>query len=98
MMEYDSESDLIIIVGGQEGAHNNGDILLDSAVWTYDVNSNNWTEVSNLLPPPSTFSPTPTTPSSTPTSPPPPPIELIVIIGGSAVVIVIVILGVKLKR
>jgi hypothetical protein len=98
MMEYDSESDLIIIVGGQEGAHNNGDILLDSAVWSYDVNLNNWTEMSHLLAPLVTSPPTPT--STTPSTSPAPtvfPIELIAIAGGLAVVIILVVV-VKMRR
>ncbi|MHA2323142.1 MAG: Kelch repeat-containing protein [Candidatus Thorarchaeota archaeon] len=98
-MVYDSESNLIIALGGSEVNYRPGEILTDSAVWTFEVNSNNWTERSHLLTPPVE---TPTTPTS-PTTPTGPsgsdsfPIEMIAILGGAAVVIVLVLV-VRMRR
>ncbi|MHA2313581.1 MAG: Kelch repeat-containing protein, partial [Candidatus Thorarchaeota archaeon] len=47
-MTYDSDSDLIVIFGGFEIEPEPWKILTDT--WTYDVNTNTWTEISTVGP------------------------------------------------
>lgn len=98
---YDSKSDTVIIFGGINGAWNgpDNDISTDTT-WSYDVNTDTWTKMSEIPEPslpPTTTTTTPTSPTS-PTEPSQLPLELIAIVVGGIVIVVLAVIVVRARR
>jgi len=88
---YDSESDSIIIFGGMTGAWNSEQVINTDTTWKYDVNTDTWTKMAEVIIPPTTTTPTTTEPPAIPAA----ALVAVVIITGLTLAVVIIVLVVK---